>query len=116
MNAFPTIIASLACAISVIAEDKVPGEKDSAPKPPSAENQSNDPADIKITQQIRQAVVGNDALSTTAKNVKIVSSGGRVFLRGPVKTAQEKESIQKAAETAAGEGKVTNLIEVEPAR
>lgn len=74
-------------------------------------DQGNNETDLKITQQIRQAVMANDSLSFTAKNVKIITNGGRVTLRGPVKTVAERDAIDAAARKVAGT-QVDNQIEV----
>jgi len=50
----------------------------------TAGQQSNRKSDIKLTRQIRRAVEKDDALSTVAHNVKIVTVNGMVTLRGPV--------------------------------
>src|SRR6202030_4487036 len=49
-------------------------------------DQSNKPSDLKMTQEIRRAIVKDDALSTDAKNIKIITIDGAVTLRGPVKS------------------------------
>lgn len=72
------------------------------------ENQS----DLRITQQIRQAVMADDSLSFTAKNVKIITAGGKVTLRGPVKSDAERSAIEAAARKVAGANQVDNQIEV----
>ncbi len=41
-------------------------------------------------------------LSTTAKNIIVITANGHVTLRGPVKTAQEKAKIDQLAKSAAG--------------
>jgi hyperosmotically inducible periplasmic protein len=74
-------------------------------------DQGNNETDLKITQQIRQAVMDNGSLSFTAKNVKIITNGGKVTLRGPVKTEQERSAIDAAARKVAG-AQVDNQIEV----
>ena len=61
-------------------------------------DQSNDPDDVKVTREIRSALVADDALSTTAKNIKIITVHGKVILRGPVANAQEKKKIEKTAQ------------------
>jgi len=61
-------------------------------------DQSNDPDDVKVTREIRRALVTDDALSTTAKNIKIITVHGKVILRGPVANAQEKKKIEKTAQ------------------
>ena len=75
-------------------------------------DQGNGKTDLKITQQIRKAVVGDSSLSFTAKNVKIITVNGRVTLRGPVKTDQERATIEAAAKQIAGDAQVDNQLEV----
>jgi osmotically-inducible protein OsmY len=75
-------------------------------------DQGNNDRDLKITQQIRQAVVGDSALSFNAKNVKIITLNGKVTLRGPVASDQERASIEAAARKVAGAGNVDNQLEV----
>jgi osmotically-inducible protein OsmY len=75
-------------------------------------DQSESETDRTMTQQIRQAVVADDALSTTAKNVKIITINGVVTLRGPVNTSQEQAAIVAKAQQAAGADKVDNQLEV----
>jgi osmotically-inducible protein OsmY len=45
-------------------------------------------------------------------NVKILTIDGRVTLRGPVYTAEEKRLIGEIAEWIAGSGNVDNQLEV----
>lgn len=75
-------------------------------------DQSESEGDIKLTQEIRKAVVADDTLSTTAQNVKIITVDGIVTLRGPVKSDEEKAKIATKAEKIAGVGKVKNQLEV----
>jgi hypothetical protein len=58
-------------------------------------DQSNDPADLDLTQKIRQGITSNDAMSIQAQNIKIITQGGVVTLRGPVRAAiQPGEKVQ----------------------
>jgi osmotically-inducible protein OsmY len=75
-------------------------------------DQSESAADRSLTQEIRKAVVADDGLSTTAKNVKIITVDGRVTLRGPVNTAQEKAAIAAKAQRIAGATMVDDQLEV----
>lgn len=75
-------------------------------------DQSNSSADIELTANIRQAVVGDDTLSFNAKNVKIISAGGKVTLRGAVNSAAEKARIEAHAHKVAGAGRVTSQLEI----
>ena len=51
-------------------------------------------------------------LSTTAKNIKVITTNGHVTLRGPVKNAQEKAKIDQLAKSAAGGVKIDDQLEV----
>lgn len=76
-------------------------------------DQSNDQRDIDLVAKIRSEVVAVDNMSVSGKNVKIITNQGKVMLRGPVASAAEKESIERIAIAAAGEGNVTNKLEVD---
>jgi hyperosmotically inducible protein len=76
-------------------------------------DQGENEADLKISAAIRKAVVDDNALSVNAHNVKIVTAGGVVTLRGPVKTEQERTAIESKAKQVAGVARVDNLLEVE---
>jgi len=76
-------------------------------------DQSNAAPDRELTQRIRQALVADDSLSTTAKNVKVIATeGGPVTLRGPVSSAQEKTLVFAKARQIAGSRKVVDELEV----
>ena len=78
-----------------------------------ATNQLETEEDIRISAAIRRAVTDDKALSTNAHNVKITTANGIVTLRGPVKSEQEKSSIEAKAKAVAGVTRVENLLEVE---
>lgn len=78
----------------------------------TADQQSNDPADVRVTQEIRRAVTGDDSLSMNAHNVKIVTVDGVVTLRGPVDTPEERARIGTMAHKVAGVKRVENQLEV----
>lgn len=66
-------------------------------------DQSNKPSDLKMTREIRRAIIKDRQLSTDAKNIKIITIDGAVTLRGPVKSDHEKADIAaKAAQLAGG--------------
>jgi hypothetical protein len=87
-------------------------ERDRNDKSLTPMDQGGSEADRKLTQQIRQAVMADDSLSFSAKNVKIITVDGRVTLRGPVKTAQERAAIESAATKLAGAGQVDSQLEI----
>jgi hyperosmotically inducible periplasmic protein len=78
----------------------------------TADRQDNDPSDRKITQQIRQSVMDDKTLSTYAHNVKIVSRNGMVTLKGPVRSDDEKRSIETKAAEVVGRDNVTSELQV----
>ena len=75
-------------------------------------DQGNRRSDVETTARIRSALVENDRLSTSAKNVKIITREGQVTLRGPVTSEEEKRIIAEVAARSAP-GRVTNQLEVE---
>jgi len=74
-------------------------------------DQGNSQADIDTTAQIRKEIMAADDLSVNAKNVKIITMNGRVTLRGPVNTAEEKRQIAEIANRLAPAGQVDNQLE-----
>ena len=54
------------------------------------------------------------ASRVNAQNVKIITQSGKVTLRGPVKSEEEKAQIAKMAEEVACPGNVDNQLEVQP--
>ena len=97
----------------VVAPDPlIPGEaaRMDDPSVPSAENQSETPADIEITRRIRESVVADDGLSMEAKNVTIVTRGGHVTLRADGLTDAERGIIGRHATETDGVTEVENLI------
>jgi hyperosmotically inducible periplasmic protein len=87
-------------------------ERDRSRETQTSGDQSNSSADLKITQAIRQALMKDSELSTTAKNIKIITNNGQVTLRGPVKNAQEKAKIDQLARSAAGGAKIDDQLDV----
>ena len=60
--------------------------------------------------EIRRSVVKDKTLSVYAHNVKIISKGGMVTLKGPVHSDDEKKNIEAKAVAVAGDGNVTDQI------
>ena len=75
-------------------------------------DQAENKADLTLTQRIRKALMADKALSTTAKNIKIITVNGLVTLRGPVNNPQEREKIVAKAQDMAGVDKVENQLEI----
>ena len=75
-------------------------------------DQGSSKEDLNTTKQIRQAIVADKSLSTNAHNIKVITSNGRVTLRGPVESASEKNAVEKIASAAASGGTVDSQLEV----
>lgn len=74
-------------------------------------DQSNTQADIDITQAIRKALMKQE-LSLDAKNIKVITRGGEVTLRGPVSSKAEVQKIVKIAKKVPGINALNNELEV----
>src|ERR1700674_952645 len=83
---------------------------------PTADQQKMNPADRAITQKIRKAIHGDKSLSTYAHNIKVITQNGKVTLRGPVRSEEEKNNLQAKAVTVAGQDNVTNQLEIAPSK
>jgi Predicted periplasmic or secreted lipoprotein len=87
-------------------------ERDRSNDAQTSGDQSNSSSDLKITQDIRQALVKDRELSTTAKNIKVITENGHVTLRGPVKNVQEKARVDQLAKSAAGGAHIVDQLDV----
>ena len=87
--------------------DKNPGEL-------TAGHQNNNRSDFETTRQIRRAVTRDKGLSTYAHNVKIITRGGAVTLKGPVRSEAERKSVEQKAIQVAGADHVNCQLEVSP--
>jgi hyperosmotically inducible periplasmic protein len=94
------------------ADDTGVNQRDRAPGAVTPMDQGNSSQDLEVTRQIRQGITSDDSLSTDARNVKIITDGGVVVLRGPVETAQEKAAIVAIATRTPGVTRVDDQLEV----
>lgn len=80
----------------------------------SADQQSNGTnKDVEITRRIRIALVDDEELSVNAQNVKIITLNGRVNLRGPVETREEKARVASIAKRVVGNSRsISNKLEI----
>jgi hypothetical protein len=65
-------------------------------------DQSESVVDRSLTQQIRQAIMADESLSTTAKNVKVMMINGVVTLRGRSTVYRRKEVLRPQPSTSRG--------------
>jgi hyperosmotically inducible protein len=118
MNRFlsSTVVASLLFASSAFADDPKRADNTGVNKQetPTADSSANGKSDVKITAEIRRAIMKDDSLSTSAHNVKIIVQAGSVTLKGPVKSIDEKKKVCAKANDVVGATKVTNQLEIAP--
>ena len=81
---------------------------------PSADQQKMNAADRELTRKIRKVIHDDSNLSTYAHNIKIIAQNGKVTLRGPVRSEEEKTNIEAKALEVAGQGNVSNELQVAP--
>ena len=109
-------------ALSALAQDTPAADntsknqRDRSGETRTSGDQSNSSEDVQITAAIRSAVVKEDSLSSTAKNVKIITADGVITLRGPVQSEAEKTKIAELAQSAAGNAKIDNQLEVKASK
>ena len=119
-----TFLCVSALAISAIAQDASPAaadntarnQRDRSGDTQTSGDQANSSPATQTTAAIRRAVMGDDSLSMTAKNIKIITAGDTVTLRGPVQSAEEKTKIEQLAKSAAGGAQIDNQLEVTDAK
>ena len=69
-----------------------------------------------VTQKIRKAIHEDQSLSTYAHNIKVITQDGKVTLRGPVRSEEEKSNLEAKAASVAGQENVTNQLDVTPSK
>jgi len=80
----------------------------------TADQQKMNPADRNTTKQIRKSIMQDKSLSTYAHNIKIITQDGKVTLKGPVRSEDEKANLEAKAVAVAGADNVTDQLEVAP--
>lgn len=123
----PVVIATVATALALAAPVAAEEEMiDAAPGIVDADNtgrnedpgltamdQSSDPADVGVTREIRKRILSQDAISTNAKNVKIITIDRVVTLRGPVDTPEERIALARIAQGVPDVKRVDNQLEID---
>ena len=89
-------------------------QRDRSQKELTADQQGETKQDREITQKIRRAIVTDKSLSTNAHNVKIITVGGMVTLKGPVRSEEEKRAVEEKAAQIAGNGNIKSEIGIAP--
>lgn len=82
------------------------------PTPDPSDRSNTAASDRAISQKIRQALAADKNLSPDARRVKIQTQSGKVTLQGSVPSTSERTTIVSKAAGIAGQGNVTDNIEV----
>jgi len=77
------------------------------------DSQSFTEEDNQVLADIRRRLVTNDDISTSGKNIKVVVKNGTVTLHGPVKSADERDQIERSVAESASDYRVINQLHVE---
>jgi hyperosmotically inducible periplasmic protein len=90
-------------------------KRDQNPGEATADQQKMSAADRDLTAKIRRSLMADKSLSTYAHNVKIISQGGVVTLKGPVRSDDEIKSIvSKAIDATGSSERIVNQMSVAP--
>ena len=79
---------------------------------PTADQQKENAADREITRKIRRSLTQDKNLSSYAKNVKVITQDGTVTLRGPVRSEEEKQTVEAKATEVAGASHVKSELQI----
>lgn len=80
----------------------------------TADDQPNSSNDRLTTAKVRKAITADKELSSYAHNIKIITMNGKVTLKGPVKSEDEKQRIITDLANVIPAEDVTNQLTVKP--
>jgi hypothetical protein len=69
-------------------------------------------ADRSLNQRIRQALSGDTALATVARNIQLETEDGEVILHGSVTSEKAKSDIAAAVQQVSGVKKIENELQI----
>jgi osmotically-inducible protein OsmY len=87
---------------------------DQSPSAMTADQQKNDRSDLELTRDVRRSLMQDKSLSTYAHNVKVIAQNGKVTLKGPVRSDDEKAAVIAKAAEVAGQANINDQITVVP--
>jgi len=116
-------LLSAMCALPGVLEAASPGQApdntrtnkaDQKPGAATADQAKNNKTDLQLASHIRRGLIKDKSLSTYGHNVKIIAQDGKVTLKGPVHSDQEKKTVLDVAAKYAGAGNVDDQLEIKP--
>jgi hyperosmotically inducible periplasmic protein len=87
-------------------------ERDASGATKTPIDQDENQADVERTAEIRKRILDQPDLSISARNAKVMTSQGKVTLRGPVASEAERDTVVRVATEVAGAENVDNQLEV----
>ena len=110
-----SVVSTQTISAQTAADNSGVNKRDRKSTAMTADKQKVNAADQGMTRKIRKSLMADKSLSTYAHNIKIITAGGMVTLKGPVKSDDEKKSVMAKAVAIAGSAdKVTDQISVTP--
>lgn len=82
----------------------------------TADQAKNNATDRELMSNIRKSLMDDKSLSTYAHNVKIIAQHGQVTLKGPVRSEEEKKTVEQKAAEAAGASNVKSELTIQASR
>ena len=116
IGAFTLATTALASSVAAQADNTRVNTRDRKEGAITADQQKNNITDRQATQQIRRSLMREKGLSTYAHNVKVIARDGQVTLKGPVRSDEEKQTVEEKATEVVGAGHVVNELSVAPGR
>ena len=89
-------------------------QRDRQPGELTADQQKENSSDRELAQKVRQSFVHDKSLSSYAHNVKVIAENGKITLKGPVRSEDEKNALATKAAEIAGADNVNNQLNVVP--
>jgi hyperosmotically inducible protein len=89
-------------------------QRDQNKAEPTADQQQNNRSDLDVTKEIRQSITKDKSLSSYAHNVKVISQNGKVTLKGPVRSDDEKSAVEAKAAQVVGPANINDEMTVVP--
>lgn len=89
-------------------------QRDKSSAEPTADQQKDNRSDLDTAKEIRHSLTQDKALSTYAHNVKVIAQNGKVTLKGPVRSEEEKSAVLAKAAQVAGKDNINDEMTVVP--
>ncbi len=106
------LLSSASLASAQAPDNTKVNARDRAKGAVTADQQKDNAADRDLTQKIRRSLMQDKTLSSYAHNVKVITRGGQVTLKGPVRSVKEKQTVESKAVEIAGAEHVVNQLSV----